>query len=65
MIDRKEDLNDGNICNDFSIAGKTDSHCVVCEQQCLYKVYTKLQKSSSNLVLIEYRGSYSINFQYS
>jgi len=35
------------------------------EQQCLYKMYAKLQKSSSNLPLIEYRGSYIVNFQYS
>jgi len=34
------------------------------EQQCLHKVYAKLQKSSSGLVLIEYRGSYIKNFQY-
>jgi hypothetical protein len=34
------------------------------EQQCSYKVYAKLRKSSSSLVLIEYGGSYIINFQY-
>lgn len=35
------------------------------ERQCLYNVYAKLQKSSINLALIEYRGSYIVNFQYS
>jgi len=35
------------------------------EQQCLYKAYAKLQKSSINLAVIEYRGSYTVNFQYS
>jgi hypothetical protein len=35
------------------------------ERQRLYNVYAKLQKSSINLALIEYRGSYIVNFQYS